>query len=78
MSNYICDKCNKTFKNNSGLLSHQRRKTPCVITALEDCLDRLTIKDDKINVLDLFCGCGGMSKGLEDAGFNIVADLHII
>lgn len=23
------------------------------------------------NVLDLFCGCGGFSKGFEDAGFNI-------
>ena len=28
-------------------------------------------------VLDLFCGCGGMSKGLEDAGLNIVAGLDI-
>jgi len=30
-----------------------------------------------IRVLDLFCGCGGMSKGLEDAGLNIVAGLDI-
>lgn len=28
-------------------------------------------------VLDLFCGCGGMSKGLEDAGLNIVAGIDI-
>ena len=28
-------------------------------------------------VLDLFCGCGGMSKGLEDAGLNIVAGCDI-
>jgi DNA (cytosine-5)-methyltransferase 1 len=31
----------------------------------------------KINVLDLFCGCGGMSKGLEDAGLNIIAGIDI-
>jgi len=28
-------------------------------------------------VLDLFCGCGGMSKGLEDAGLNNKAGLDI-
>lgn len=26
----------------------------------------------KFNVLDLFCGCGGLSKGFEDAGFNVI------
>lgn len=30
-----------------------------------------------LNVLDLFCGCGGMSKGLTDAGLNIMAGLDI-
>lgn len=30
-----------------------------------------------MNVLDLFCGCGGMSKGLTDAGFKIVAGIDI-
>lgn len=24
------------------------------------------------NVLDLFCGCGGLSKGFENAGFNVI------
>ena len=28
---------------------------------------------EKYNVLDLFCGCGGMSWGLAKKGFNIVA-----
>ena len=28
-----------------------------------------------LNVLDLFCGCGGMSKGLTDAGLNIIAGI---
>jgi DNA-cytosine methyltransferase len=30
-----------------------------------------------LNVIDLFCGCGGMSKGLYDAGFNIIAGIDI-
>jgi methylase of polypeptide subunit release factors len=34
-------------------------------------------KPTKLNVLDLFCGCGGMSKGLHDAGLNIVAGIDI-
>jgi DNA (cytosine-5)-methyltransferase 1 len=32
---------------------------------------------EKLNVIDLFCGCGGMSKGLTDAGLNIVAGIDI-
>jgi len=31
----------------------------------------------KINVLDLFCGCGGMTTGLKDAGLNILAGIDI-
>jgi len=33
--------------------------------------------DVKLNVIDLFCGCGGMSKGLIDAGLNIIAGIDI-
>ena len=29
----------------------------------------------KFNVLDLFCGCGGMTKGLTDAGLNVIAGI---
>jgi DNA (cytosine-5)-methyltransferase 1 len=30
-----------------------------------------------MKVLDLFCGCGGMSKGLTDAGLEIVAGIDV-
>lgn len=30
-----------------------------------------------LNVLDLFCGCGGMSKGLIDAGLNVIIGIDI-
>jgi len=30
-----------------------------------------------MNVIDLFCGCGGMSKGLSDAGLNIIGGVDI-
>jgi len=33
--------------------------------------------NEKLNVIDLFCGCGGMTKGLTDAGFNIIAGIDI-
>lgn len=29
------------------------------------------------NVLDLFCGCGGLSKGFQEVGFNIVGGIDI-
>jgi len=35
----------------------------------------MTVK--KLTVIDLFCGCGGMSKGLTDAGLNIIAGIDI-
>lgn len=28
---------------------------------------------DNINIVDLFCGCGGMSLGFQEVGFNILA-----
>ncbi|MBL7994865.1 DNA cytosine methyltransferase [bacterium] len=32
-------------------------------------------KNKKLSVLDMFCGCGGLSKGFQDAGFHIVAGI---
>ena len=39
--------------------------------------DTNPIQATPLNVIDLFCGCGGMSKGLTDAGLNIVAGIDI-
>jgi len=36
-----------------------------------------TEQEIQFNVLDLFCGCGGMTTGLVDAGLNIVAGIDI-
>jgi len=33
------------------------------------------MESKKIRVLDLFCGCGGFTKGLEDAGLNVIAGI---
>lgn len=30
-----------------------------------------------LTVLDLFCGCGGMSKGLQDAGLNVLFGIDV-
>jgi DNA (cytosine-5)-methyltransferase 1 len=35
------------------------------------------MNNTNLNVLDLFCGCGGMSKGLTDAGLNVIAGIDI-
>ena len=42
---------------------------------IDEEIQKLQIND--ISVLDLFCGCGGMSKGLMDAGLNVIAGLDI-
>jgi DNA (cytosine-5)-methyltransferase 1 len=34
-------------------------------------------KSNGLNVIDLFCGCGGMSSGLIDAGLNVIAGIDI-
>ena len=46
------------------------KKTSQYIPIIE--VDTITL-----NVIDLFCGCGGMSKGLTDAGLNVIAGIDI-
>ena len=37
----------------------------------------IEVDTNTLNVIDLFCGCGGMSKGLTDAGLNVIAGIDI-
>jgi len=63
-------KCNS--KNKSQLLdiiqqnNLNEEKTPSV-----------ELTPNTLNVIDLFCGCGGMSKGLTDAGLNVIVGIDI-
>lgn len=35
------------------------------------------MSEQKYNVLDLFCGCGGLSLGFEEAGYNVLLGIDI-
>ena len=35
------------------------------------------MSEQKYNVLDLFCGCGGLSLGFEEAGYNVLCGIDI-
>jgi len=91
MVKYICQKCSKEFSKKSSYEQHLQRKTPCdkdIEDIIQDILledgpkveqqvEKLVHEDNRINVIDLFCGCGGMSKGLTDAGLNVIAGIDV-
>ena len=60
-------------------ISNVKKKYIVNLTNLEDKIkeNNFEKKINTLNVIDLFCGCGGMSKGLVDAGFNIIAGIDI-
>lgn len=51
---------------------HMRDKTK--ITSIQSDVEQTF---ETLNVIDLFCGCGGMSKGLTDAGLNVIVGIDI-
>lgn len=72
-------------KNKSQLVELINDKTQLVekptITLLNETLQQhipdTEVNKETLNVIDLFCGCGGMSKGLTDAGLNVIAGIDI-
>ena len=78
MAIYNCLKCNKIFTTNFKLEKHINKKISCVNKQLDDNLIKQVVDPiQPLNVLDLFCGCGGMSQGLTDAKLNIIAGIDI-
>lgn len=62
----------KTKKELTLLISQYEKPSSTVLTQPE------SLSNDKpLKVIDLFCGCGGMSKGLTDAGLDIIAGIDI-
>ena len=55
----------------------KKNKKKEIIIEVADKINEKSKNKQNINVLDLFCGCGGMSKGLIDAGLNILAGIDI-
>jgi len=71
-------KCNS--KNKSQLIKLINEKNNIEennVIISNNILSKCVNEDEKLNVIDLFCGCGGMSKGLTDAGLNIIAGIDI-
>jgi DNA (cytosine-5)-methyltransferase 1 len=76
----------RSSKNKSQLIELINGKNkvveePKIILSNEKTLPQNTpiieVETKILNVIDLFCGCGGMSKGLTDAGLNIIAGIDI-
>jgi DNA (cytosine-5)-methyltransferase 1 len=80
MVKYSCERCGKEFSQKSHYDSHNRRKTPCennadkiktlVDKAVEEKIKELNkntmaIMNDKLKVISLFTGIGGMDMGFD-------------
>jgi DNA-cytosine methyltransferase len=81
-------KCSSKNKSQLIELINSKHKLQDVIfeEAKMDLSNEVITQDNKpivevtthtLNVIDLFCGCGGMSKGLTDAGLNVIAGIDI-
>jgi DNA (cytosine-5)-methyltransferase 1 len=86
---FKCEKCDKEFSEKM-YARHLLRITPCISEkklkeknftpikseeTIQTCVMSVGDKSAKLNAIDLFCGCGGMTEGLEKAGINIIAGI---
>jgi DNA (cytosine-5)-methyltransferase 1 len=67
---------NCSSKNKSQLIKLIEKNTNEISQNTNSEIENTSV-ESVLNVIDLFCGCGGMSKGLSDAGLNIVAGIDI-
>lgn len=76
---FRCSICSNDFPTKSRLILHTRLKDSCKNRIIRNNLmdDKQDEKNEKLTVLDLFCGCGGMSKGMTDAGLDILLGIDI-
>lgn len=65
MVTHKCTKCSKTFAQKGGLDAHNKRKTPCVKTDVNEIIDDET-QEKKYRVLSIFSGMGGMDVGFAE------------
>ena len=89
MVKYSCEKCGKEFDQKSHYKQHTNKKNPCVYSSkLQEYIEGIVEKkvrqvlkelrdNKKIRVIDLFCGCGGLTQGLAESGLDIVAGIDI-
>ena len=79
MSEYICQRCLKDFKQKSRYEKHLARKTPCkdnrdksqeiINEVVEDIVKKIDSKKNyKFKYIDLFCGIGGFHQVLKRLG----------
>lgn len=40
-------------------------------------MEQTRMQEEKLNIIDLFCGCGGFSLGFERAGFNVLLGIDV-
>tara|TARA_Y100000389_G_C17456672_1_gene518611 strand:+ start:1025 stop:2203 length:1179 start_codon:yes stop_codon:yes gene_type:complete len=75
----ICSSDNNKYSNHTKI-KKRNELIDFIIKCNTDNTNIVTINkthSSNFKVLDLFCGCGGMTKGLEDAGLKIVAGIDI-
>jgi DNA (cytosine-5)-methyltransferase 1 len=69
----LFEKCNIL-----GLTKYKsKNKNELIQLIIKHTIPQIKETSEPLNVIDLFCGCGGMSKGIEDAGCNIIAGIDI-